>query len=114
MRRDVVTDEVLAGLYRAHAEDLARYVRRRVPASDVDDICQDVWLAARAALPRFEQRCAPPVWLRVLARNKIVDLWRRRPAARTTFDSSMSAELRGVVEPPTTPSKKLARARDQA
>lgn len=106
-----VKDDALGALYREHADDVTRYVRRRVPASDVDDVCQDVWLAAREALPRYENRCAPRVWLRVIARNKIVDLWRRRPATASTFDSTMSHELTGVLKLPTTPSKKLARAR---
>jgi RNA polymerase sigma-70 factor (ECF subfamily) len=111
MRGVAVNDDVLAALYRDHADDVTRYVRRRVPASDVDDVCQEVWLAAREALPRYQRQCAPRVWLRVIARNKVVDLWRRRPAAASTFDSTMSHELGGALKLPTTPSKKLARAR---
>jgi RNA polymerase sigma-70 factor (ECF subfamily) len=111
MRGLAVNEDVLAALYREHANDVSRYVRRRVPGSDVDDVCQDVWLAAREALPKYENRCPPRVWLRVIARNKIVDLWRRRPEAASTFDSTMSQELGGALKLPTTPSKKLARAR---
>ena len=107
-----VDDDALGALYREHAADIERYVRRRVPASDVDDVCQEVWLAARQALDRYRNDCAPKVWLRVLARTKVVDLWRRRPETASTLSSTLSGEANTILgKPPTTPSKKLARAR---
>jgi RNA polymerase sigma-70 factor (ECF subfamily) len=104
--------DALDAMYRAHREDVERYVRRRVPAAQVADLCQDVWVAAREALPRYRQDCAPAIWLRVLARNKVIDLWRRRPGD-ATLDSEMSIapEVAGLVgaKLPTTPSQSLAR-----
>jgi RNA polymerase sigma-70 factor (ECF subfamily) len=103
----------LDALYREHARDVATYVARRVPATSVDDVCQEVWLAAREAWPRYRGECTPRVWLRVLARNKVIDVWRRRPDA-VTLSSSLAdapevAKTFGV-KAATTPSRKLARA----
>jgi len=89
-----------------------------VPAHEVDDLCQEVWLAAREALPRYRNACAPRVWLRVIARNKVVDLFRRRPELATALSTTMSVapEIAGRfgAKAPTTPSKKLARAQASA
>lgn len=97
----------------AHTSDVTKYVARRVPPAQVDDVCQDVWVAAREALPRYRGECIPRVWLRVLARNKVVDLWRRRPDLVTLHSSMASApEVAGLlgVKAASTPTGKLARA----
>jgi RNA polymerase sigma factor (sigma-70 family) len=100
-------------LYRDHAADLTQYVGRRVPRAQVDDICHDVWLAARDGLPRQRHECAPRVWLRVLARARMIELWRASPEL-ATLDATLSVapELAVVfgAKSPTTPSRQRARA----
>jgi len=64
----------------AFGSEVERYVRRRVPASDADDVVQDVWLRFHERLGglREEDRVAP--WLFRIARSVVVDhLRRRRP-----------------------------------
>ena len=56
---------------------LEEFVRRRVPASDVDDVVQTVLLDARAATARPDGGDELKRWLLGVARHKVVDLHRR-------------------------------------
>lgn len=96
-----------AQLYAAHRDDVAAFVRRRVAPAEVDDVCQEVWSAARAALPRFRLDCRPGVWLRAIARHKLVDARRRRGPMLDADDSEVLAQAIGAA--PSTPTSRLAR-----
>jgi RNA polymerase sigma-70 factor (ECF subfamily) len=66
----------------AFGSEVERYVRRRIPASDAEDVVQDVWLRfhERLGALRDDERIAP--WLFRIARSVVVDhLRRRRPGA---------------------------------
>jgi RNA polymerase sigma-70 factor, ECF subfamily len=59
---------------------LRYYLRRLLPREDeVDDVLQEVWLAAFRALPRLSDPAALAAWLYRIARNKSSIQWRRQP-----------------------------------
>ncbi|MGL1724286.1 sigma factor, partial [Vibrio parahaemolyticus] len=52
-----------AQLVRAHHARLAVVARALVGDSKAEDVVQEAWIAAFAALPRFEQRSSLKTWL---------------------------------------------------
>jgi RNA polymerase sigma-70 factor (ECF subfamily) len=56
--------------------ELRRYVAKRIVAESVDDVLQDVWLAAWAALPTFDNRSRFKTWLYGICLHKIRDHYR--------------------------------------
>ncbi len=57
---------------------LRYYFRRMLPREDqVDDVLQDVWLAAFQALPRLADPAALAAWLYRIARDKASVQWRK-------------------------------------
>src|SRR6478672_2528840 len=57
-------DRIDAGeLHGLYLKDVFRYVSRRVPKQEADDITMQVFAAALEALPRFRGECPPRVWL---------------------------------------------------
>jgi RNA polymerase sigma factor (sigma-70 family) len=75
----VTQDEGIAEVFTREGSRLRRFIRRRVPdAEDADDILQDVFSALVEA-----NRLLVPIdhatgWLFRAARNRVVDLFRRR------------------------------------
>jgi RNA polymerase sigma-70 factor (ECF subfamily) len=67
-------------LYERYLPRVYRYLRVRTPtAEDADDLVQQVFLRAYAALPRYQERGAPfAAWLFRIARNVASDAGRRR------------------------------------
>lgn len=88
-------------LVKEHDRTLRAFVRSRAGGWVADDIVGDVWIAAVEA--RRKGRELTPGWLYAVARNKIVDHWRRSErgtAAMVTLASS--AEVVVDVTEPTT------------
>jgi RNA polymerase sigma-70 factor (ECF subfamily) len=69
-------------LHAAYAVDLVRYVRFLRPTSSIEDLCQEVWLAAGRALPRFRFESTPRTWLFGIARHRLSYERRRRRVRR--------------------------------
>lgn len=63
-----------------YTDSVYAYVRHRLaPRADlVDDIVQDVFLAALASLPTFQGTSSLRSWLLGIARHKVEDCYRRR------------------------------------
>ena len=87
--------EDLTGLYRPLIVGWLN--RQGVPASDLDDVTQDILLSVVKQLPAFEhsgRRGAFRSWLRVIACRRTADYWRaadagtRRPAAAPPWPPS--------------------------
>lgn len=75
-------EEALVLLHEAYAADLVRYVRFLRPTSSTEDLCQEVWLAAGRALPRFRFESTARTWLFGIARHRLSYERRRRRIRR--------------------------------
>ncbi|MEU7551941.1 sigma-70 family RNA polymerase sigma factor [Streptomyces sp. NPDC044571] len=86
------TDRFVRALHR----DVWRYVAfLSADAQAADDLAQDVFLRALAALPRFEGRSSARTWLLSIARRTVVDSLRRsaaRPRLSDRHDWQTAAE----------------------
>ena len=103
-------------LYRAHAADVLRFVRSLGPKESLDDVCQNVWIAVRQALPAFRFESSPRVWLFSIARWKTLDAARRarrRPevpfAEIDTDNRERVIDQLSLSRGPTTPLSDLVR-----
>lgn len=67
-------------VWSALAHDVRRFVARRAPQADVDDLVQDILERAHAARDTVDPQLALEPWLFTLARNVVIDhLRKRRP-----------------------------------
>ncbi len=65
-------------LTRTHAKALHGFLVRRATPDAAEDILQDTWVAAWAALPRFNARSRFKAWLFGIAQHKVQDYYRAR------------------------------------
>jgi RNA polymerase sigma factor (sigma-70 family) len=84
--------------FRRHYRDVYRYVRRRSRSdADAEDVTQEVFADAAAALDRFKPGSPPMLaWLYVVAQRRLVDAARRRSRRREVADETL---LELVVAP---------------
>lgn len=84
-------------LYARHRGPLYGFVKRAVhDASLADELYQDIWERVITARHRYRPSAAFSTWLYRIARNRLVDHWRRlRPEAASDPD-----ELPGAIAPP--------------
>jgi RNA polymerase sigma-70 factor (ECF subfamily) len=71
-----------ADLYRRYARVIHGVLLSRIPRIAVEDLVQDVFVAALQQLPALRQSSAFGGWLTAIARNRATDYLRRAP--RTT------------------------------
>ena len=87
----------LARLFSAHAPRLRAYVRRQVRNwADADDIVQDVFLELINVDHLLEPIEHVAAWLNHVARNRIIDRFRRR--SRERLASDLEFEERGEAD----------------
>lgn len=88
----------------AHIDAVYGYARHRLaPRADlVDDVVQDVFLAALNGLAAFARESSLRTWLIGIARHKIEDIYRQRLRASLVFDDLDPGEneLPAGAEPP--------------
>jgi RNA polymerase sigma-70 factor, ECF subfamily len=77
-----------ARLVAAHIDAVYAYARHRLsPHADlVDDVVQDVFLAALKGLAAFEGQSSLRTWLVAIARHKIEDIYRQRLRGALALD----------------------------
>lgn len=83
---DELIAEVLAGDRKAiatfvetFADAVYRFLSRRIDRPEVvEELCQDVFLAAWPQLARFRGEAGLTTWLCTIARHKVADFYRRR------------------------------------
>jgi RNA polymerase sigma-70 factor (ECF subfamily) len=76
-------------IMRRHGTRVAALVARRVPAGDVADVVQDVFVTAYRGLDRFSARQPFEHWLTRIALRRCCDYWRR--ARKRTADGAVVA-----------------------
>ena len=92
LRRD---RKAAARFVAAHIDAVYAYARHRLtPHADlVDDIVQDVFLAAFKGLSAFKEQSSLRTWLLAIARHKVEDIYRQRLRAAIALDlESIEAE----------------------
>jgi RNA polymerase sigma-70 factor (ECF subfamily) len=98
-------------LFSRHRERVARHVLRMIgDPSAVDDLVQEVFISAFAALPRFRGSSRIETWLYTITANTVRTWWdttrrRRRREQHVTLQPETSAD---------TPEEQLARRRHRA
>ncbi len=65
-------------LYRRHLSSVYRRVRFVIPEEDVEDVTQEVFIAALKSLPSFRGEAQFGTWLRTLTNNKVAEYYRKR------------------------------------
>ena len=85
--RQFVQGDLLAFdlLYYRHVKTVYNRVRFVVPESDVEDVTQEVFLAAVSSLPTFRGEAQFSTWLRSLTNHKVAEYYRRRSRKKETM-----------------------------
>src|SRR5436305_2281938 len=102
---DAILDEVALGrteafgqLVREYALPLRSYLASQVHhLDDVDDLAQEVFLAALESLPKFRRGDDFGAWLRGIARNKLL-VYYRSTARRTAAMQRFIGEVGRLIE----------------
>ena len=68
-------------LYARHRRGLYAFLARQVPASQLDDLFQDVWLRVARHRANYKPTAQFRTWLFQIARNRAIDLAREKPLA---------------------------------
>lgn len=86
----------------AHIDAVYAYARHRLtPRADlVDDVVQDVFLAAMNGLAAFRGQSSLRAWLMGIARHKIEDVYRQRLRLPDGLDDLDSADVGSLPQPP--------------
>ncbi|MBL8063281.1 MAG: RNA polymerase sigma factor [Anaerolineales bacterium] len=65
-------------LYHRHLQKVFNRVRYVVPENDVEDVTQEIFIAALKSLPSFRGDSQFGTWLRTLTNHKVAEFYRRR------------------------------------
>ena len=65
-------------LYRRYLPSVYNRVRFMIPAEDVEDVTQEVFLAAMKSLPAFRGEAQFSTWLRTITNHKVAEFYRKR------------------------------------
>jgi RNA polymerase sigma-70 factor, ECF subfamily len=65
-------------LYLRHLPSVYKRVRYVVPESDIEDVTQEVFMAALRSLPSFRGDAQFGTWLRTLTNHKVAEFYRKR------------------------------------
>ena len=68
-------------IYERHRGGLYRYFLRQSHAGVAEELFQDVWARVIQSRKRYRPKAAFKTWLYTLARNRLVDHWRREGRA---------------------------------
>ena len=71
--------EAIAEFYRTYSPELIRYLRKKLPSrEDAEEVLNDVFFAAIDELAFFKEKSSIKTWFFKIARNKVVDFYRKR------------------------------------
>ncbi len=84
-----------ASLYAAHRDRVRRHLARTVPAAEVDDLVQEVFVKVQRGLAGFRGGCSLVTWILRIAAHTACDHLR----SRRHRESRLTASLSSPVEP---------------
>jgi len=70
--------EAFLTLYNRYLNRVHNRVKSRIPEADVDDVVQEIFIAAIRSLRTFEQRSQFSTWLYTIVNRQIADFYRKR------------------------------------
>ena len=83
-------------LYHRHIRSVYNRVRYTVPETDVEDVTQEVFLAALRSLSSFRGEAQFSTWLRTLTNHKVAEYYRRQSRKKESMQVDLvHAERRG-------------------
>jgi len=83
-------------LYHRHVRSVYNRVRYTVPETDVEDVTQEVFIAALRSLSSFRGDAKFSTWLRTLTNNKVAEYYRRQSRKKETMQVDLiHAERKG-------------------
>ncbi len=85
-------------LVRLHADDLTRFVAKRVNPECLDDVVQNTWIAAWSSIERFSIKAKFRTWLFAIALNKCHDVYRQRAAPDQLVDQGKDEEAYSQID----------------
>jgi len=89
--------EAFAAVVNACQGLIAADLARRLPAQDVPEVAQDVFLRAFRSLPSYRREAPFRIWILRIARHAAMDFWRRKYRRRDqAFSELDEAGLRRV------------------
>jgi RNA polymerase sigma-70 factor (ECF subfamily) len=92
--------EAFLTLYNRYLNKVYNRVRSRVPAEDVEDVVQEIFIAAVRSLKNFEQRSQFNTWLYTIVNRQIADFYRKRGR---TIDGNQLISLDSIEQTVTAP-----------
>ncbi len=83
-------------LYNRHIKTVYKRVRYVIPETDVEDVTQEVFIAALRSLPSFRGEAQFSTWLRTLTNHKVAEYYRKRSRKKEIMQVDLvHAERRG-------------------
>ena len=71
--------EAIVAFYKTYSPQLLKYLQKKLPSKeDAEEILNDIFLAAIDELAFFEKKSSIKTWVFKIARNKLVDFYRKR------------------------------------
>lgn len=70
--------EAFDALYRRHLPKVYKRIRCVIPEGDVEDVTQEIFIAALKSLSTFRGDAQFGTWLRALTNHKVAEFYRRR------------------------------------
>jgi len=94
--------EAFAAVVNTHQKLIAADLSRRLPAQDVQEVAQDVFLRAFRGLPSFRGEAPFRIWLLRISRYAAMDFWRkhyrRKERVMDDFDEATQIHLEMVQQ----------------
>jgi RNA polymerase sigma-70 factor, ECF subfamily len=84
-------------LYRRYLPNVYNRVRFMIPAEDVEDVTQEVFLAAIKSLHAFRGEAQFSTWLRTITNHKVAEFYRRRNRKQEVKQAPLS-EAAGCMD----------------
>lgn len=81
--------EAFAAIVNAHQKLIAADLARRLPAQDVQEVAQDVFVRAFRALPSYRREAPFRIWMLRIARYAAMDFWRKKYRRRSLLFSEL-------------------------
>ena len=71
-------EQSIVNLYKDFSPQISRYLKRKLPLTEVDEILSDVFIEAIDSMPTLKKQSNLKAWIYKIAHNKIVDFYRKR------------------------------------